>query len=232
MRLLALIVLSLCVVLAGCPADPAPRQWDGRGRVIDVATGKGIPGAFVIGRYVGTRGAHGASSCNRVEAARADAEGNFEIPIDDNHGAPLLEAYAPRYEFSYSPRTAENGVSGNVDLWQVVAHERAKGAEYGKVRSIEPAVFKTEWEAREVSREGRDAFLRPVNDDSNARVRELDRVQGNANCSGSHSPAKVVAFLLAIRAEMLAVAAPKVVLDSNQQIVGFLDPEAAAKLNK
>jgi hypothetical protein len=58
-------------LVASCKDAPPPTVW-GRGQVIDQDTEKPIAGVIVVGKYRGSRGFEGASSCNRVESAVSD----------------------------------------------------------------------------------------------------------------------------------------------------------------
>src|SRR5437879_12521052 len=112
----ALLVLLMCAC-----SDAVPTDADNRGRVIDVDTGKGIAGAIVVAKYMGSRGFEGASSCNRVESAVSDQDGWFDLPDDARAGPRLMEAYHPNYVPGYRARYAV-GISEH--KWQVWAQKR------------------------------------------------------------------------------------------------------------
>jgi hypothetical protein len=175
-----------------------------RGQVIDQDTGRPITGAIVVGRYTGTRGPEGSTSCNRVESAVADQDGRFTMPIDPRYGWPLMEAYSRGYKWGRSPRWAQNGADGNVDHWQVQVVEW--NAENGRAKTVryEPAIYASRKDAMAASREHMDVYLKPFVGDRTQRLNEIHRLSGAGICEGTYySSAGPVPFFQAILEEQI-----------------------------
>ena len=107
----------LSLLICAC-SDAVPTAADNRGRVIDVDTGKGIAGAIVVAKYMGSRGFEGSSACNRVESAVSDQDGWFILPDDPQAGPRLMEAYHPDYVRGYGARYAVGESAHRWHVWE------------------------------------------------------------------------------------------------------------------
>src|SRR5262249_15471798 len=111
-------VLAALLLAAGCHSAEPPKPAEvtqTRGRVLDQATGLPVPGTIVIAKYRGGV-AWGGGSCNRVESAVADQNGEFVLPLDPRLGARYMEAYHRDYGLARPPRYA---VGIAPDKWQI-----------------------------------------------------------------------------------------------------------------
>jgi len=184
-----MIVATFAMLVMACSeAGPPPTEF--RGRVIDQDTGQPVAGAIVVGKYTGSRGAEGSTSCNRVESAVSDQEGWFTMPIDPRDGGPLMEAYRRGYRWGRGPRWARNGVDGDVKQWRVqVVQWDAENSRAQLVR-YEPTVYASQKEAIVASRQEMDVYLKPFMGDRAQRLDELHRLPGAANCGGTFYSSK------------------------------------------
>jgi len=172
----AIAVAALAALLGTGCSEAGPQATEFRGRVIDQDTDQPIAGAIVVGKYVGSRGAEGSTSCNRVESAVSDQDGWFTLPLDPRDGGPLMEAYHRGYKWGRSPRKALRGVDGNVEHWQVQIV--AWNAEINRATLIryEPTIYRSQAEALAASRQELDVYLKPFSGNREERLRELHRV--------------------------------------------------------
>jgi hypothetical protein len=179
-RELLLFCLS-CVIVAGCgSAKPPPQPQESRGRVLDQDTGQPIPGAIVVGKYQGGL-RWGGGSCNRIESAVADQNGEFALPLDPNAGLLYMEAYHRDYVYGHHARYA---VGLAPDKWQIWVEKWDETNMISTVVAKEPKIYRTEGEAKEASREDKDIHLRRFTGSRQERLRELDRLVGMGICGG------------------------------------------------
>ena len=178
---LAAFIAVLALLAGGCSeAGPAPTEF--RGRVIDQDTGQPIAGAIVVGKYMGSRGFEGASSCNRVESAVSDQNGWFTMPLDPRDGGPLMEAYHRGYKWGRSTRKAWPGADGNVHHWQVTVYQWDAENRSSKIVRTEPTIYSSEAQALEASRQELDVYLKPFTGSREQRLDELHRLHVAASC--------------------------------------------------
>lgn len=197
------IVAALAFLTVAC-SQAGPQATEFRGRVIDQDTGHGIPAAIVVGKYMGSRGFEGSSSCNRVESAVSDQEGWFTMSIDGRDGRPLMEAYHRGYKLGKNLRKAWPGVDGNVNLWQVVVYQWNGDNTTSTIVRTEPTIYKSEAEALAASRERMDLYLKPFVGDTMQRLREIHRMPIAASCGGTYyTSAGPVPYFRAILQEQI-----------------------------
>jgi hypothetical protein len=193
-----------------------------RGQVIDQDSGKPIAGAIVAGRYTGTRGPEGSTSCNRVESAVADQDGRFKMPIDPRYGWPLMEAYSRGYKWGRSPRWAQNGADGNVDHWQVQVVEWNAENSRAKTVRYEPTIYASQKDAMAASREHMDVYLKPFSGTREVRLKELHRLSNAGECNAPPQTSRgPIPFFEAIYAE-------QVELDDSPRFLEMLRESIAA----
>jgi hypothetical protein len=199
------IVATIAFLIVAC-SQAGPQATEFRGRVIDQDTGKGIAGAIVVGKYMGSRGFEGASSCNRVESAVSDQDGWFTMPIDPRDGGPLMEAYHRGYIWGRTPRWAVNGIDGNADQWRVeVVQWNADNTRAQLVR-YEPTIYASQHGAIAASRQEIDVYLRPFVGTREERLKEVYRLHVAASCVGPHQTTDgPVPYFEALYAEELAL---------------------------
>ena len=200
---LAAFIAVVALLADGCSgAGPVPTEF--RGRVIDQDTGQPIASAIVVGKYVGSRGFEGASSCNRVESAVSDNEGWFTLPLDPRDGGPLMEAYHRGYRWGRSTRTAWPGTDGNVNHWQVTIYKWDAENRHAKIVRTEPTIYASQAKAFEASRQELDVYLKPFSGAREDRLRELHRLTNAGSCNSPHrTTAGPVPFFNAIYAEQV-----------------------------
>jgi len=199
-------IIAVAALLAGGCSEAGPTPTEFRGRVIDQDTGKPIAGAIVVGKYMGSRGFEGASSCNRVESAVSDSEGWFTLPLDPRDGGPLMEAYHRGYRWGRSPRWAEQAVDGNLAHWQIQVVEWNADNSRAKLLRYEPTIYSSQARAFEASRQEIDVYLKPFTGSREQRLDELHRVSNAGSCNASQrTTAGPVPFFEAIYAEQVAL---------------------------
>ena len=182
-RIGPIIVAAFALLVVACSeAGPPPTEF--RGRVIDQDTGQPIAGAIVVGKYTGSRGFEGSTSCNLVESAVSDQDGWFTMPIDPRYGGPLMEAYHRGYKWGRGPRWAENGIDGNVNHWQVQVVEWNADNSRAKLVRYEPTIYGSQREAIAASRQDMDVYIRSFSGTREARLDELHRLTNAGICGG------------------------------------------------
>ncbi len=225
--LLTATTLLATLLMAGCDAAPPPPiPTESRGRIIDEETGKGIPGALVVGRYMGSI-AWAGSSCDRIESATSDQDGWFTIPNDSNGKSPFLEAYHHGYARGSNPRYAV-GLSAEPPKWQVWDQRRnVNGDAVSLVK--EPTIYRTEREALEASRQWRDVYLRPFKGTRGERLMSLPSGAGICG-GGAQTTAGPIEFLEAILQEKIELGASESDLRHMRSIIeGAQQATARAK---
>lgn len=209
-----LAVVSLhCLPACAAEAQQATPVKMSRGRVIDAATGQGIPGAYVVARYETTYGAHNQSACPWMEGARADGQGWFDLPVYERYGIPILEAFSPGYVRARPKRSMRAEIKQGKQVWYVAVLESDDGREFRRIVGREPGIYRTWEEAGAASREWIDAYLRKARPSEDDYVAELRLLSGHANCGRTRSAPVVHAFLDIVYAEAVRVGAPKDNLD-------------------
>jgi len=171
--------IALVVVAAGCDlmGEQVPR-----GRVIDQDTGEPIAGAIVVGRYMGGI-SWGGSSCNRAESAISDAQGWFELPVDDKAGSIHKEAYKRGYDRGNPSRIA---VLTNpwTREWRISVQKwNASNTNATEIVGFEPERYWLESSAKSASGELVNVYLRRSKGSPEERIRELRGFQ--KSCAGS-----------------------------------------------
>ena len=191
----AMVAIFAMSVVACSEAGPQATEF--RGRVIDQDTGQPIAGAIVVGKYTGSRGFEGSTSCNRVESAVSDPDGWFTMPIDPRDGGPLMEAYHRGYKWGRSPRWAQNGRDGNPDHWQVqVVEWNAENDSRQDWSDTNQQSTALEAEAIAASRQEKDVYLKAFRGAPSDRLTELHRLPIAGSCRGTFysSPGPVPFF--------------------------------------
>ena len=217
-RTLALAAFA-ALLISGC-SEAGPPATEFRGRVIDQDTDQPIAGAIIVGKYIGSRGAEGSTSCNRVESAVSDQDGWFTLPLDPRDGGPLMEAYHHGYKWGRSPRKALRGVDGNVEHWQVQIV--AWNAEINRATLIryEPTIYRSQAEALAASRQEMDVYLKPFSGTREERLRELHRLHVAGSCVAPHrTTAGPVPFFEALFKEETELGDDKRSLDISQEYI-------------
>lgn len=193
------VTLLIAAVLAACQAE-APPPLDLRSRVIDRETGQGIPGAIVVARYMGSRGAEGSTACNRIESAVSDADGWVDLPHDPRTGIRLLAAYHRDYRLARPPRLARRTELG----WQVMEYQRAPDDSSNSILNVEPKIYQSERDARNASRESDDVFMVRFRWTREERLEEIRGLRPETNCGGPPQQSQgAIPFLEAILAEQV-----------------------------
>ena len=177
--------LAAVLAVAAC-SDAGPQPLEHRGRVIDQDTGLPIAGAIVVGKYMGSRGFEGASSCNRVESAVSDNDGWFTLPLDSRDSPPFMEAYHRGYKWGRGPRKAWRGLDGNMNHWQVAVNQWDAENRTSQVVRVEPTIYHSKAEALEASREWKDVYLKPFTGSREERLDELHRLTNAGSCVAPH----------------------------------------------
>jgi hypothetical protein len=199
------IIATLAMFVVAC-SEAGPQPTEFRGRVIDQDTGQGIAGAIVVGKYMGSRGAEGSSSCNRVESAVSNQDGWFTMPIDSRYGQPLMEAYHRGYKWGRGPLWAENGIDGNANHWQVQVVEWNVDNGRAKVIRYEPTIYSSQREAITASRQEMDVYLKPFVGTRDEWLKEVYRLHVAASCaSPQQTTAGPVPYFEALYAEEQAL---------------------------
>jgi hypothetical protein len=197
-------VVAVALSFSGC-TQSAPKDAVNRGQVIDVDTGKPIPGAIVVGKYSGSRGFEGASSCNRVETAVSDENGWFDLPLDPNAGFLLMEAYQRGYRHGWPIRVPTCGINGDPNqcqIWQNIRDESDQVVSIIK----EPTIYHGEAEATKVSRYWQDVYLKPSHAGREERLHELSRLLAANFCLAKpKTSAGLEPFLSAILEEQVVL---------------------------
>lgn len=196
------VTIMLMALVSGCSGGPT--EAVNRGRVIDQETGQGIAGAIVVGKYMGSRGPEGASSCNRVESAVSDQEGWFSLPTDPQGKPPFMEAYHRGFRVGISPRHAFNGAGPEKSIykWQVQISQWDQDNKRAHILHVEPQVYDSEKEALEASREWKDVYLKQFRGTKEEWLFELRRL--STSCGGPPQTSDgLVPFLEAIYQEQL-----------------------------
>ena len=187
-----------------CACSDAVPTADNRGRVIDVDTGKGIAGAIVVAKYMGSRGFEGSSACNRVESAVSDQDGWFILPDDPQAGPRLMEAYHPDYVRGYRLRYA---VGESAHRWHVWEQKRDDNDNLVSVKEGSET-YPSRAAAQVASREWIDLYMKHFRGTPEQRVRELGRLAGQGNCLASPRTSDgAVPFVKAILNEQRALGA-------------------------
>ena len=219
-------LLAVIALIAGGCSEAGPTPTSFRGRVIDQDTGQPIAGAIVVGKYMGSRGFEGASSCNRVESAVSDSEGWFTLPLDPRDGGPLMEAYHRGYKWGRSTRKAWPGVDGNLNHWQVTIYQWDAENRHAKIVRTEPTIYMSEAQAVEASRENLDVYLKPFTGSREQRLDELHRVSNAGSCNApQRTTAGPIPFFEAIYSEQVELGDDPRSLELTQESV------ASAEMN-
>lgn len=104
------IMLAVCALVALAQAGCAAVTGKFNGTIVDVATGKPIPGAFAIASTsVGGADLVGSRSfCTDLDVVRADASGVFHLSMGNvlGNATRYVQAYAPGYSWA---RTRPDG---------------------------------------------------------------------------------------------------------------------------
>ena len=206
-RFFALLLGVLATVLSGCSgsAAPPPQETFNRGQVIDQDTGQPIPGVIVVGRYVGSVAASGASSCNRVESAVSDENGWFELPLDPKAGPLLMEGYHKDYRHGYPVRVATCGINGDPQQCQIWQNKRDDSDNVVSVVK-EPTIYHSRSEAEKAARYRKDLYLKRLDGTPEKRLYELHRLQSATSCLAQpRSSLGLIPFLEAILHEETAL---------------------------
>ncbi len=223
------LIALLALLAGGCSeAGLAPTEF--RGRVIDQDTGQPIAGAIVVGKYMGSRGPEGASSCNRVESAVSSQDGWFTLPLDSQAGPPLLEAYHRNYKWGKSVQKAWRGGDGNMSHWQVTVYQWDAENKKGTILRTEPTIYHSQAEALEASRENKDVYLKRSNEARSDRLQELDRLVGHGICGGGPTSTDgAVPYVKAILAEQVELGAAPGEIGRSQGVLVSAEVYAKAK---
>src|SRR5438552_11128838 len=199
LRAAALLGLLICAC-----SDAVPTAADNRGRVIDVDTGKGIAGAIVVAKYMGSRGFEGSSACNRVESAVSDQDGWFILPDDPQAGPRLMEAYHPDYVRGYGARYA---VGECAHRWHGWAQKRDDNDNLVSIKEGSET-YPSRAAAQVASREWIDFYMKRFHGTRERRLLELDRLVGQGICgAGPRTTRGSVPYVQAIRNEEVAIGA-------------------------
>jgi hypothetical protein len=170
-------------IVTGCKDQPPKPVWN-RAQVIDQDTGQPIAGVVVVGKYRGSRGFEGASSCNRVESAVSDENGWFALPVDVEAGPLYMEGYHRDYRHGYPTRNPICGIDGDPEKCQIWVSKRDDN---DKVVSVvkEPTIYRGRAEAEKAARSEQDVYLKRFTGDRRTRLQELWRLEGATSCGAS-----------------------------------------------
>jgi hypothetical protein len=177
------LALLIGVLGAGC-SRAAPEPTESRGQVFDQDTLLPIAGAFVVGRYMGSFGAHNSPACNRIEGAITDANGWFTLPLDKGSGILLINAFAPGYTRGDGPRRALQTDPSQPSKWQVVVDKWNPETSRWEWGYTEPQVYGSEREALDASGERRNVFIKKSMAKGKARLDEIRVMRGDGLCGG------------------------------------------------
>ncbi len=215
-----LALFAFAAFLATGCSEAGPQATEFRGRIIDQDSGRPIAGAIVVGRYMGSRGAEGASSCNRVESAVSDQDGWFAMPIDARDSPPFMAAYHRDYRWGRSTRWAERAADGNMNHWQVQIVEWNPEVTRGRLVRYEPTIYYSEREAKAASREQFDVYLKRFSGNREQRLDELHRLSNAGSCVAAHqTTAGPVPFFEAIYEEQTTLGDDKRSLEMSREII-------------
>jgi hypothetical protein len=196
----------LMLAFAACSGGaPPPQETVNRGQALDQDTGQPIAGVIVVGRYRGSRGLEGATSCNRVETAVSDELGWFELPLDPEAGPLAMEGYHRDYRHGWPVRVPTCGINGDSEQCQIWQDRRDST---GNVVSIvkEPTIYHGRTEAAKAAGYGRDLYLKRFEGTREERLRELWRLTGANSCLGPPKTSRgLQPFLEAILQEQIAL---------------------------
>ena len=188
--------------------------------MIDQDTDQPIAGAIVVGKYIGSRGAEGSTSCNRVESAVSDQDGWFTLPLDPRDGGPLMEAYHRGYQWGLSTRKAWAGVDGNINHWQVTVYKRSEDNLSTVIVRTEPTIYHSQAEALAASRQELDVYLKSFKGTREERLRELHRLHVAGSCVAPHrTTAGPVPYFEALFKEEAELGDDKRSLDISQEYI-------------
>jgi hypothetical protein len=211
--------LALFAALAASCKDAPPKPVWSRAQVIDQDTEQPIAGVIVVGKYRGSRGFEGASSCNRVESAVSDENGWFALPLDPESGPLYMEGYHKDYRHGYPIRTAQCYIDGDPDKCDVWVQRRDDS---DKVVSVvkEPMIYHGLEEAKKAAREGQDLYMKRFIGDRTARLQELWRLEGATSCGASPKTSQgLVPLLEAILSEQAELHdGPDKIRDTNESL--------------
>jgi hypothetical protein len=227
------IIATLAMFVVAC-SEAGPQPTEFRGRVIDQDTGQPIAGAIVVGRYTGSRGFEGSTSCNFVESAVSDQDGWFTMPIDSRYGQPLMEAYHQGYRWGRSTRWAQRAADGDLAHWQVQVVKWNPEVTRGTLVRYEPTIYFSEPDAIAASRQYMDVYLKSFNGTREARLDELHRLTNAGICGGRRgTTAGPRPFFEAIYAEEVKLADRPYFLQSLRELIsdagGGIDSAKAKK---
>jgi len=213
-------LMALATFLSTGCSEAGAQATEFRGRVIDQDTGQPIAGAIVVGKYMGSRGAEGASSCNRVESAVSDQDGWFTMPIDSRDSPPFMEAYHRDYRWGMSTRWAQRAADGNMNHWQVQIVEWNAAVNRGRPVRNEPTIYYSEREAKAASREQFDVYLKRFSGTREQRLDALHVLTNAGSCVAPHrTTAGPVPFFEAIYQEQTALGDDKRSLQMNREVI-------------
>lgn len=191
-------------LVASCKDAPPPTVW-GRGQVIDQDTNKPIAGVIVVGKYRGSRGFEGATSCNRVESAVSDANGWFALPLDPEAGPLHMEGYHKGYRHGFPIRYPTCGIDGDPEKCQIWVQRRDDADTVISVVK-EPTIYHGRAEAEKAARYGQDLYLKPFSGTREQRGFELDRLVSATSCMAPPKQSSgLIPFLEAILLEQITL---------------------------
>jgi len=175
------VCLALFAALAASCKDAPPKPVWSRAQVIDQDTEQPIAGVIVVGKYRGSRGFEGASSCNRVESAVSDENGWFALPLDPEAGPLYMEGYHKDYRHGYPIRIPVCGIDDDPEKCQIWVQRRD---DTDKVVSVvkQPTIYHGLEEAKKAARYFEDLYMKRSNGDRKARMDELWRLVGATSC--------------------------------------------------
>ncbi len=188
---------AAALAVAGCDLAGETAQ---RGRVIDQDTGEPVAGAIVVGRYMGGI-SWGGSSCNRAESAVSDAQGWFELPVDEKAGSIEKEAYKRGYARGNRTRVAVL-MNPWTREWRIAVQRWNEGGQRAERVAVEPERYWFESSAKAASGELVNVYLRRSIGTREGRIQELRGHQ--KNCAGPpRSSDGIVPFLEEILKEQM-----------------------------
>jgi hypothetical protein len=220
----SLLLVCFAMTIASCSDGGAPSTQEtvNRGQVFDQDTGQPIAGVIVVGRYRGSRGAEGATSCNRIESAVSDENGWFELPLDPRAGLLTMEGYHRSYRHGWPVRVAVCGIKGdgNANECQVWQERRDQTDQVVSVVK-EPTIYQGEAEAEAAARERKDLYLKRFEGTREERIQRLWALVSASSCLAppKTSPGPVP-YLEAILEEQIALGDRPAAIESTR---GYLE---------
>ena len=127
------------------------------GHALDYATGKPLPGGWIIATYVlGPGGIHEPAHCGVAEAVQADSDGKYVLPFYDGRPPQFLDAFGHRYKKAPSPRNVTRDVKTLQWIVTITEVVNGKGVVVGR-----EGPFSSEEVALKASNRQRDVWLQP-----------------------------------------------------------------------